>query len=86
MRDALLYYEDEIFVINDTSLKKIIFNEYHDSLLAGHFGTTRTIELIRRKFWWPTMNKEISHYVKTFLAYQWTLLPHCQRVIHLIQF
>ena len=30
--------------------KPIIFNTYHDSLLAGHQGPNRTVMTIRQKF------------------------------------
>ena len=32
---------------------------------SGHFGQKKTIDLIRRYFWWPNMNKDIAEYVKS---------------------
>ena len=38
----------------------------HDSpLFGGHFGLHRTLERIRLKYFWPSMNKEVVHWVKS---------------------
>src|SRR5690606_21533840 len=37
----------------------------HDSKLAGHFGQHKTLELIRRNFYWPKMEEMVEHYVST---------------------
>ena len=36
---------------------------HHDSLMAGHPGRAKTIELTSRSYWWPKMRKEIDRYV-----------------------
>src|SRR5207302_6960566 len=37
----------------------------HDSRLAGHFGTYKTIGRIRANFYWPKMDDYITEYVRT---------------------
>jgi hypothetical protein len=32
----------------------------HDDLSAGHFGREKTLELVRRSYWWPKL-KEDAH-------------------------
>jgi transposase InsO family protein len=49
---------------------KILESE-HDSKVAGHFGQDKTIELIRRNFWWPKMEKDIIAYIQS--------CPDCQK-------
>nr|CAB3249040.1 uncharacterized protein zf(cchc)-26 [Phallusia mammillata] len=41
------------------SLQKMIFDHLHVSRTAGHLGTTRTIEQIRRRFYWPGFRNDI---------------------------
>lgn len=45
---------------------------HHDDPLAGHFGRDRTAALLRRKYWWPKLEKDVEVYCKT--CYQ------CQRM------
>ena len=37
----------------------------HDSPLAGHFGTQKTLELVTRKYWWPHLREFFMDYVHT---------------------
>ena len=37
----------------------------HDDPHAGHFGYLRTLELVRRKYYWPGMSRDIKQYVRT---------------------
>ena len=43
----------------------------HDTKVAGHMGQDKTIELIRRNFWWPKMNERIIDFVRS--------CPKCQQ-------
>ncbi len=40
-----------------------ILQEWHDSAVAGHGGVAQTLELVKRDFWWPGMEKFIYDYV-----------------------
>jgi hypothetical protein len=42
----------------------------HDSKIAGHFGQDKTIELIRRNFWWPKMDETIIDYIQSCVESQ----------------
>ena len=48
-----------------------ILESEHDSKVAGHFGQEKTIELVRRNFWWPGMDTDITEYIQA--------CPDCQR-------
>ena len=48
-----------------------ILESEHDSKVAGHFGQEKTIELVRRNFWWPRMDTDITAYIQ--------VCPDCQR-------
>ena len=54
---GLLYYKLRLYVPKD--IQTTILASEHDSRVAGHFGQDKTIELVKRNFWWPTM-KNIS--------------------------
>lgn len=40
-----------------------VLRQCHDDPLAGHFGYKRMLELVRRKYSWPHMAREIKAYV-----------------------
>jgi len=48
-----------------------IMESEHDTKVAGHMGQDKTIELIRRNFWWLKMNERIIDFVQS--------CPECQR-------
>ncbi|PRP82731.1 hypothetical protein PROFUN_09816, partial [Planoprotostelium fungivorum] len=70
--DDLLFYEEQLYV--PEKLRLIIMMMKHDSPLAGHFGSHKTKELVRRDYWWPKMYHTIESYVKS--------CDTCQRAKH----
>lgn len=51
-------------------LRSQLLYEYHDSLMAGHQGIRRSLFLLSRYFWWPTMRSEMISHVKSCLTCQ----------------
>ena len=47
----------------------------HSDPLAGHFGKKKTIERVLARYYWPTLGKDISEYIKTCDACQQTGKP-----------
>ncbi|UYV79438.1 hypothetical protein LAZ67_17002614, partial [Cordylochernes scorpioides] len=46
--------------------KKIeIMKEYHNHMSNGHLGVARTMYRIKSKYFWPSMLKDVSEFVKT---------------------
>ena len=43
----------------------MILNEVHDSIIGGHVGMNKTLELVQRKYYWPKMYKYISTYINS---------------------
>ena len=39
--------------------------DLHDARYAVHLGTKRKIDLVKRDFYQPTLNKDVTAYVKT---------------------
>jgi hypothetical protein len=37
----------------------------HDDPTAGHYGQKRTLELVKRKYYWPNMHQDVAEYVQT---------------------
>jgi Integrase zinc binding domain len=60
LHDGYLFFGN-LFCIPNTSLRFSIVQELHKQ---GHFGATKTIHLIRERFFWPNMSKDIKLFVK----------------------
>jgi len=69
LRDGLQYQRNLLWVPEGT-VRQVLESE-HDSKVAGHMGQDKTIELIRRNFWWPKMNERIIDFVRS--------CPDCQQ-------
>ena len=59
----LLYYNLRLYVPKD--LRASVLASEHDSRVAGHFGQDKTVEPVKRNFWWPAMKKHIIEYVQS---------------------
>lgn len=62
--DGLLRYRRQLYVPAQETIRQEILRIHHDDPLAGHFGTTRTLELIQRKYYWENIAQETRKYVK----------------------
>ena len=47
------------------ALKKMDFENEHDTMAAGHMGMDKTLEMINRKFYWPRMVEDIEDNVRS---------------------
>ena len=73
LRNGLLYVAKDrelLYIPADPDLKKKIFSDCHDSATAGHLGLEKTLDFIRRSFFWPSLATEVKAYVSSCLACQ----------------
>ncbi|UYV68366.1 hypothetical protein LAZ67_5004095, partial [Cordylochernes scorpioides] len=45
--------------------KREIMKEYHNHMSNGHLGVARTMYRIKSKYFWPSMLKDVSEFIKT---------------------
>ena len=64
MDGELLCYNEKWYVPAGL-LRRRLLERNHDDPFAGHFGFDRTLDLIRRKYYWAGMYKDVKHYVET---------------------
>ena len=62
-KDGMLFRKGKIWIPDDSALKKLISENEHDTIVAGHMGMDKTLEMISRNFYWPHITKEIEDYV-----------------------
>ena len=65
-----LYYKGRLWIRDNDDLRKEVCEEEYDSKVAGHMGQDKTVEPIRRNFFWPKMNPYIEDYVRSCDSFQ----------------
>ena len=62
LENGVLLFQNRIFVPTD-ALRLRVIRLHHDSPMAGHMGTERTLELLSRNFYWGKMSQWVKRYV-----------------------
>jgi hypothetical protein len=62
---GLLRYQGKVYVPNDAATRAEILTINHDDLIAGHLGIAKTLELVRRKYFWPGLRRDVKKWIKT---------------------
>jgi hypothetical protein len=65
LQDGLVYRKGLLWIPDNKDLIQKILESEHDTKVAGHMGQDKTIELIRRNFWWPKMDERIIDFVRS---------------------
>src|SRR6184192_974733 len=68
LKNGILYYRDtdgkSKSCVHKTDVRTIL-TEYHDGAVGGYFGRDITIARVRQDFWWPTLWRDSTEFVKT---------------------
>ena len=59
-------------IVIPIKFRDIVLREAHDNVLYGHLGIRKTLNRILMNFWWPSIKKDVTRFVKT--------CESCQRV------
>uniref|UniRef100_A0A0W0FP87 Putative reverse transcriptase-rnase h-integrase n=1 Tax=Moniliophthora roreri TaxID=221103 RepID=A0A0W0FP87_MONRR len=70
INDGLLFFQDRVYVPNDTDLCQHVVQAIHEMPGMGHPGQWNTIEQVQRDFWWPEMARFIRSFVDSCVACQ----------------
>lgn len=62
-KDGILYYMDKIMVPDNEEIQLQILRSRHDAPLAGHLGRAKTLDLVTRTFYWPSLRRYVHRYV-----------------------
>ena len=60
-----LLFRDHLLYIPEGPCHTQVLRECHNDPLAGHFGVTKTLELISQGYWWPQPWKLVKEYIKS---------------------
>jgi hypothetical protein len=60
VHDGRLYYQHRLYIPADDALRLRIIQSNHDVPATGHPGRAKTFDLIRRRYFWPTLRKDVE--------------------------
>jgi hypothetical protein len=58
-----IWFEKRICVPNDSDLRKLIFQEAHETTYSIHPGNTKMYIDVKERFWWNNMKRDIAEYI-----------------------
>ena len=62
--NGLLIKTDCLWILEGEQLRLNIIKKVHDQSAVGHPGTKRTLNMLRRYYYWPSMCGEIEQYFR----------------------
>ena len=60
--DRVLYHQELPFV--PEAIQTEIISRHYNDPLVGHFNINKTKDLVGRKYYWPSLRRDIEAYVK----------------------
>jgi len=60
----------ENLLVVPKTLVNLVLKSYHESVLSAHFGVTKTLAKLRKKYYWPTMIQDTNEFIKTCVSCQ----------------
>ena len=70
MTEGLYYHHGRLVIPDLPSLKQKLIHMAHDSPWVAHGGVTKTLQHLKRTFWWPKMYDDVATYVQTCISCQ----------------
>ena len=61
----MLYRKGKIWLPCDAALNQIVFENEHDTMVAGYMGMDMALEMMNRNFYWLRMADDIEDYVRS---------------------
>jgi len=70
IEDEMVTCEPCIYIPDSNALKLKVAHQCHDVKVAGHFGRDKTLDLMKRNYYWPNIEEWVRNYVRTCDACQ----------------
>ncbi len=64
VQNKILYWSDLLWVLFNEHLQMKLIREVHDQSSINHFEILRTMKIIKRYYYWSSMQKTIDQYIR----------------------
>jgi len=72
VQNEILYWDDLLWILFNERLQMKLIQEVHDQSSIDHLEILRTMKIIRRYYYWSSMQKTISQYIQNCYICQWS--------------
>ena len=55
---------DRLVIPDDQGIKQEVVAEFHSASYSGHLGQDKTLDLVKRSYYWPKMKEDVFNFVK----------------------
>jgi len=62
-KERFLLFDNLMYVPKNLCTR--VLELHHDSVTAGHFGVSKTFDLINHNFWWPKLRNYVRNFIKS---------------------
>lgn len=63
IREGHLHWRGKLYIPHVADAREQMVTEAHTSLSAGHPGTHRTVQLLARTYYWPSLRQDVAQFV-----------------------
>ncbi|CAF1529898.1 unnamed protein product [Adineta steineri] len=60
----------KLFYIPSSMIKQLLISYHDNPLIGGHFAIRRTLEKLKKQFWWPEMKQTVIDHIKSCVPCQ----------------
>ena len=60
IEEGLVLKEKKVYIPKNKKSRLEIIQLHYDTLIAGHRGQWKMVELVTRNYWWPEVTKEVK--------------------------
>ena len=57
---GVLMHKNKVYVLDSHEIRKLILKEMHNVPYARHQGYQKTLEAVRKEYFWPVTKKDIA--------------------------
>lgn len=66
VREGILLFKNRAVIPPSSDLKSILLKEFHDTKIACHSGTLRTLKRLSQNFYWVAMKRDVQEHVAAY--------------------
>ncbi|KAL4154128.1 hypothetical protein QTP88_001961 [Uroleucon formosanum] len=81
IKDDILFFKNwspngiKNLIVVPKTLINVILKSYHESVLSAHFGIIKTLAKLKQKYYWPTIIRDTTNFIKTCISCQMIKKP-----------
>jgi len=58
--EGLVGFQDRIYVLDNSELKKVILREFQEKPYSGHLGYHTTLTIVNKIYYWLNLKRDVT--------------------------